>query len=235
MRAAATWIMMIVAIVGMAPTAWASPEPTTESQLPAYDEPPPSDDEVPIASDVSFDLPHDIENPPTGRGHTAVGAILVGGSGALIGLSTASIPFTTDFPVWIIGEALGSVAFVSGVGLLVSGHLRAKKYRAWADGPLPARGEGLIAGGITCMVGGTLVTIAGGISLAYQGDGIPYGQMLIPIGLVAGSTGVGLFVAGARRQHFVREQVGHVVPSFSLLPGSRQSIGGLSLGFAGRF
>jgi hypothetical protein len=219
------------------------PEPDSEPQLPAYDQPLPSYDEAPVAPDVSFDgVPIELEDPPTGRGRTAFGAILLGGGATLTGVSATMIRLDTDLAAWIPGAVIGSAALITGVTLIATGHLRQKRYRAWAkthaDAPVPARGDGLLAGGVTCMIAGTMGTIIGGVSiLSFQDeDDPPYGQVMVPLVLASVVTGVGLLVAGGkRRKQFDRWKAGTVSPSLSLLPGTRQSIGGLSLGFAGRF
>lgn len=262
MRAVATWGLML-GLYGLAAPAWAAPpelvaelsepvselpepEPVSEPQLPADDQALPSYDEAPIAHDVSFDgvqiMQLELEHPPTGRGRTALGAILIGGGATLTGVSATMIGFDTDLSAWIPGAVIGSAALITGVTLVVTGQRRQKRYRAWADAhadaPVPARGDGLLAGGVTCMIAGTMGTIIGGVSIiAFQAeDDPPYGQVMVPIGLASVITGVGLLASGAkRRKQFDRWEAALVVPSLSLLPGTRQSIGGLSLGFAGRF
>jgi hypothetical protein len=219
-------------------------------QPPAYDQPLPSYDELPIAPTVTFDgLPIDAEpeDPPTGRGRTAVGSILLGGGVALMSVSGTMFSRGTDPALWLSGALIGSGSIAAGVTLVLAGHVRHKRYRSWAsahaDAPVPPRGDGLLAGGLTCMIAGSMGTIIGGVSvIAFQDeDDPPYGQVLVPLGLVSVVTGVGLLVgAGMRRKQFDRWEAGRVVPSISLLPGTRapgraQSIGGLSLGVAGRF
>jgi hypothetical protein len=220
-------------------------EPIPEPQLPAYDQPLPSYDDVPIAPDVSFDgapIEIEIEVPPTGRGHTAVGSILLGGGAVLTGVSATMIGEAIDVPVWLPGAVLGSTAVIAGVSLIITGHFRQKTHRRWVsnhiDGRMPPRGDGLLAGGLTCMIAGVTGAIIGGASIiAFQSDeDPPYGQVMLPLGLASMGTGIGLVAAGsARRKQLDRWQAGLVLPSLSLLPGTRQSIGGVSLGFAGRF
>jgi hypothetical protein len=233
-----------VTIPAPAPTPDPAPVPNPEPQLPAYDQPLPSYEEAPVVpDDVSFDgVPLELEDPPTGRGRTALGAILIGGGATLTGVSATMIGLDTDLPAWIPGAVIGSAALITGVTLVVTGQVRQKRYRSWADAhadaPVPARGDGLFAGGVTCMIAGTMGTIIGGVSIvAFQAeDDPPYGQVMVPLGLASVVTGVGLLVgAGKRRKQFDRWKAGSVMPSLSLLPGTRQSIGGLSLGFAGQF
>lgn len=225
------------------PTPEPAPTAQPEPQLPAADAPLPSYDELPIGPEASFDgLPIESEDPPTGRGRTALGSMLLGGGAVLMGVSAIMLDLETDSAVWLPGTLIGSAAVVTGVILVVTGQLRHQKYRAWAkthaSAPVPPRGDGLLAGGLTCMIAGSMGTIIGGVSLvAFQDeDDPPYGQVLVPLGLVSVVTGVGLLaVGGKRRKQFDRWQAGTVVPSLALLPGTRASIGGLSLGLAGRF
>jgi hypothetical protein len=239
-----------VAVQEPAPTPEPVPVPVPaqepEPQLPAYDAPLPTYD-APIAPDVSSpDLPSEPQSdPPTGRGRTALGSILLGGGAALTGVSSAMIGIDTDRGVWIPGVVIGSAALITGVTLVVTGHLRQKRYRVWAgahaDAPVPRNGDGLLVGGMTCLVAGTMGVAIGGSSMVVfqSSDDPPYGQVLVPLGLASVVTGVGLLVgAGNRRTQFKKWKAGSVAPSLSLLPGTRQSnggIGGLSLGFAGRF
>jgi hypothetical protein len=261
MRAAAAWGVLIglCGLFALPATAWAAPppepvtpepvtpEPVTppaqppEPQLPAYDQPLPSYDELPIAPEVSFDgVPLEVENPPTGRGHLAVGSILLGGGLALTGVSATLIILDTDLAAWIPGALIGASAAVIGAVFVATGDLRRQAHRNWAaahaHAPVPPRGDGLVAGGLTCIIAGTMGTMIGGVSLvAFQDvDDPPYGQVLVPLGLVSVVTGVGLLAAGGVRRKQYDRWPG-VVPSLSLLPSSRQSLGGLSLGFAGRF
>jgi hypothetical protein len=234
MRTVATWALAIGLYA--APPSEPTPEP---GSLPSYDE-------APIAPDVSFDgvpLELDAEDPPpTGRGRTAVGAILLTGGVVLTSVSTAFIIQETDVPAWIPGAVLGGTAVVLGAIFVATGDIRHRAHRDWAkttiDAPVPPRGDGLLAGGLTCMIAGTMGTIIGGVSLtAFQAEGDPpYGQVMVPLGLVSIVTGVGLLAAGGvRRKHYDRWDAGRIAPSLSLLPGHRQQIGGLSFGLAGRF
>jgi hypothetical protein len=232
------------------PTAEPVPAQPPEPQLPAYDQPLPSYDELPIAPEVPFDdasfdgVPVEVEDvdPPTGRGRLAVGSILFGGGVVLTSVSTALIIQDIDWAAWIPGAVIGASAAVLGAVFVATGDLRRRTHRDWASAhahaPIPPRGDGLVAGGLTCLIAGSMGTIIGGVSIvAFQADDDPpYGQVLIPIGLVSVVTGVGLLAAGSvRRKQFDRWETANVVPSLSLLPGNRQSFGGISLGFAGRF
>jgi hypothetical protein len=246
MRAAATWGVAIglYGAFGLTP-AWAAPPSPEPAPLPAYDHALPSYDEVPVPlePDVSLEeVPIETHDPPTGRGHTALGSILLGGGVALTSASMSMIILNTDLAAWIPGAVLGGTATAVGAILIATGTLRRAKHQAWAktdvDAPVPPRGDGLVAGGLTCIIAGTMGTIIGGVSLiGFQAqDDPPYGQVLVPLGLVSVVTGVGLLAAGSmRRKQYDRWDAGRVAPSLSLLPGNRQQIGGLSLGFAGRF
>lgn len=227
------------------------PEPVREPEpLPAYDQPLPSYDDAPIATvDPTFDTrpiePED-EEPPTGRGRTVVGSILMGGGLVLTGVSIAMVVMDTDRAVWIPGTAIGGSAAVGGAIFLATGHVRHQAYREWAaaqsDGPVPPRGQGMLAGGLTCIMGGVAGLIIGGVSLvAFQFEGDPpYGQVLIPLGAISTVTGVGLLVgAGVHGKRYDRWKSARVAPTWSLLPGAPHGgagrVGGLSVGLSGRF
>jgi hypothetical protein len=222
--------------------------PPVEEPLPTWDAPLPGYDEVPV-SDVAFDgVPLEPEDgePPSGRGRMAVGSILLGGGAVLTGTSIAMIILDTDRPVWIPGVVLGGSAVVTGAILVATGSFRRDEHKSWAaeqtDGPVPPRGKGMLAAGVTCMLAGSVGTIIGSISLAalQDDDALPYGQVMIPLGVVSFVTGVGLVVGGSvlGKKH-ERWQAGRVTPSISLLPGARSdrlaSVGGVSFGVAGRF
>jgi hypothetical protein len=258
MRAAAIGglTLALVGSFGIAPAARAAPPdlpaeapapvepapPPAESSLPAWDQP------LPIAPDVSFDgVPierEEDEEPKTGHGRTVVGSLLLGGGVVLTTVSATFVALDTDEPVWIPGLVLGSGAVISGVIFIATGRARHRKYQEWArnEGPIPPRGHGLVAGGLTCIIAGSVGTIIGGISIAsFQGSGDPpYGEVLVPLGVTSIVTGVGLLaVGGVRSKKYDRWKAGRLTPSVSLLPGARHdrigAVGGLSLGFAGRF
>lgn len=229
----------------LAPEPPPEPAPPEEPPLPAWDQPLPSYDQAPIAPDVPFDgTAIEDEEPPSGRGRQAVGAILVSGGVVLTATAATLVALDQDQPVWIPGVVIGSSAAITGAILLATGTIRRAEHKAWAarqaDGPVPPRGQGMAAAGITCIVAGSMGTIIGAVSLTsfQDADALPYGEVLVPLGTASVVTGVGLLIgSGVRSKKHQTWESGRVAPTLSLLPGARSgpSIGGLSLGVAARF
>ena len=227
-----------------APEPEPEPEPESQSGLPSYaaipeyqEAPPPPPEYVEYVEDVEPNL-----RPPTGRGRQAVGGILLGGGITLIGISATMIAIDEDVAVWIPGTVLGFGAAIGGAASLIGGHVRHQRYQQWmsengGEGAPPA-GVGMIASGVTCMSAGTFGMLVGGLSLLLQGEGdLPYGQVMVPLGATSVATGLGLTIAGARRnKRFNRWDEGQApTPSVSLLRGRGRNVGGAVVGLSGRF
>lgn len=224
------------------------PEPEPAS-LPSYDAELPSYDEAPIDPladpDLGFVAPPEPEPeqiPRSGYGRVAVGSILLGGGAVLTGISAGMIVADIDALAWIPGAVVGAGAITAGALSILTGKLRQKKYRAWAEPyggerAVPRSGAGLTAAGLTCVIAGGAGLTIGGLSLTVQDtDDLPYGEVMMSLAAVSLVTGATLMAyGGKRKKEFQRWRMHSVTPSFSLLPGSSQRLAGISLGLIGRF
>jgi hypothetical protein len=229
------------------------PEPLPSATQPAEPEPEP---EPEVSGLPSYDsgIPTYAEAPPepvvptraplNGRGRIAVGSIVLGGGVVLVGVSSAMISIDEDLAAWIPGAVVGAAAIAAGIGLVITGRQRTKKYSEWADShggvrAIPKSGMGLVASGITCIAAGSIGLIMGGVSLGIfeGGDDMPYGAVLMPIGGVSVATGIGLLSGGAaRHRKYTQWDVQRgLTPVVAPLGGLGRGPTGASFGIAGRF
>ncbi|HVI01429.1 MAG TPA: hypothetical protein VM869_22075 [Enhygromyxa sp.] len=211
----------------------ASPEPEP-SELPSWDTEPVAEPIVELEPQHAAD-----PLPPDGNGSTAVGAMLLGG-GAVLGTASGLLMFSDsdEIGLWITGATLSSVAIATGIGLLVTGAAKRKRYAPWRlQHDAPPRGTGMFAGGTMALSAGAFGVLLGIVSLRLQdGNDLPYGQVLLSLGSASAVTGIALIVVGQRRgRAFDAWYEKRVMPTIGVLPGPRVRTAGATFGIAGRF
>lgn len=244
MRSAATWGVAI-GLLGSPTLAVAGPpEP---APLPKYDEVAPPPPVVPVVH------PETQIGPPTGIGGTVAGAVLLGGGAVLFGLSTWRLVEAVNTPpqgdeligeetLWFPLAFLGATSMTAGAIVGGVGIHKHRTYREWerhqVGKPIPLRGEGMLAGGIISVCAGlnmgifTLVLVQDRPLRPYPAHGIA----LLSTSAVALVGGTGLVIGGGlQNRKYMRWKKARLTPSLSPLPGPRASVGGLSIGLAGRF
>jgi hypothetical protein len=241
----------LVALVlgGCLTLAWApafagegGPEP--EPALPRYDDP---SIPVPIEAAIESKAPPLRPIPWDGRGRLATGGLLVGGGAvalaSTVGLAADGAPFKYWGPMFaggFVGAAVGSV-------LIVLGHRSLRRYRTWEAGQtesIPAQGYGFAAPAAVLLVGGTFLTLGGGLGWAdimqfRKQYALPAPATPFVIGIAAFVTGATLMGIGSvRSNHFTkwrRATSGWWNAGSSLTPSFGPMRGGAQLGLAGRF
>lgn len=224
-----------------------SPPPSDDTPVFGLPEPsPPSDDgglpsyaEAPVQAPLDdADIPAPpatVETPPSGRGRFAVGSIMLVGGATLAGVSAGLLAQNIDLAAWVPGAIIGAGSVIAGSLLMTDGAVKRGGYREWlahngGEQASPATGDGLFASGILCMSAGTFGALMGGISLTLQdADDPPYGEVLLPVGIVSAAAGVALVSVGTKRRRAYRAWQGQLVPSLAVRTR------GLSVGLAGRF
>jgi hypothetical protein len=232
-----------------APEPESEPEPLPSATQPAEPEPeasglPSYDSDIPTYVEAPPEPVVPARAPPDGHGRVAVGSILLGGGVVLMGVSSAMISIDEDLAAWIPGAVIGAAAIAAGIGSVITGHQRKKKYREWADAyggvrAIPKSGIGLVASGVTCMAAGSFGLLMGGVSLGIfeGGNDMPYGAVLMPLGGVSLATGIGLLSGGRAREHKYKQwdaQRG-LTPVVAPIGGLGRGLTGASFGIAGRF
>jgi hypothetical protein len=211
----------------------APPPESTDSALPSWNDAPIVTPEEPLSPTGPDPLPSD------GRGSMTAGAMLLGGGVILTASSSVLLYEDSDETgLWIAGAAVGSVAIAAGMGLLISGAVKRKRYEPWRlQHRPPPQGNGLFAGGALALSAGAFALLLGGVSLPLQdADDLPYGQVVLSLGAVSIATGVALVVVGSKRARaFNAWNNARVLPTFGVLANPQLRTASATFGIAGRF
>lgn len=191
-------------------------EPPTSGRLPSYDADSAGPADTPRYRDADgagpglpgYDLPvsPEAKRPPPaprrdGLGRITAGSMMLAGGVGLFG--GAGILAADGFGrgSWGTALGLGSAATLVGFAMVGRGAVRYHDYRSWAaeqPEPVPRQGIGLIAGGSTLLVSGTLGHLAALTSLA-MGNWRGYEWALLGLGTGAIAAGSAMLIVGMVR------------------------------------